>query len=481
MILINDIKFACMECIRGHRSSSCKHHDRPLLQVRSKGRPGGYANGNPNHRIAVFAEQIAPTKSNSSLSSSTSNSASSSTVESINSTLNNEIIIEKINEEKSQSKKNCKSQPIIILKSSSKQVIDLSNGEIVGPYDESKTGRNKLEKPQIQQQPLIKDESFITSSGCCIPKINKRNNNNTNGCGCCGNKKKDQSNINKSKILQTYIENKLNDQITSQLPIKQVKFITENPQLENNIKNGDHKQHLQSEKSLINEPIFDVVPVSSCSIPGTCCCDNDCKCTGCIVHGNLKIEPNTQQENFQQQDQSKFIIDQDSKSENLIFNTIQPTHNNNLQYPPNQEDLPKSQFQNSNQYIQDQSPTPICSCPPDSCDCFNCESHGILNGYRLDDFFKNQTNQQLLYNALVSDFNFDDAIFNTQLQNKIPATLPQQHNTQQPILPVNNNNGYNNNPNQQQNSSNNANQYFSENFSGNYKKQYYENHENHHQ
>lgn len=59
MILIDGVKYACMECVRGHRSSSCKHHQRPLLQVRSKGRPVEYANGNPNHRVAVFAEEIA--------------------------------------------------------------------------------------------------------------------------------------------------------------------------------------------------------------------------------------------------------------------------------------------------------------------------------------------------------------------------------------------------------------------------------------
>ena len=92
-----------MECVRGHRSSSCKHHERPLLQVRSKGRPGVYANGNPNHRVAIFAEEIA-----------------------------------KSDKPSTNGTKRCKSEPIIVLKASSKQVIDCSSGVIIGPYDETK-------------------------------------------------------------------------------------------------------------------------------------------------------------------------------------------------------------------------------------------------------------------------------------------------------------------------------------------------------
>ncbi|KAF7728374.1 hypothetical protein EC973_006182 [Apophysomyces ossiformis] len=36
---INGIKFACSTCIKGHRSSHCNHTDRPLLEIRKKGRP----------------------------------------------------------------------------------------------------------------------------------------------------------------------------------------------------------------------------------------------------------------------------------------------------------------------------------------------------------------------------------------------------------------------------------------------------------
>ncbi|KAI0079056.1 copper-fist-domain-containing protein, partial [Panus rudis PR-1116 ss-1] len=38
-VFVNEKKFACESCIKGHRSSSCAHADRPLFEVKKKGRP----------------------------------------------------------------------------------------------------------------------------------------------------------------------------------------------------------------------------------------------------------------------------------------------------------------------------------------------------------------------------------------------------------------------------------------------------------
>ncbi|KAJ5989002.1 hypothetical protein N7481_004212 [Penicillium waksmanii] len=38
-MLIDGQKWACEACIRGHRVTSCKHHDRPLIRIKRKGRP----------------------------------------------------------------------------------------------------------------------------------------------------------------------------------------------------------------------------------------------------------------------------------------------------------------------------------------------------------------------------------------------------------------------------------------------------------
>ncbi|KTW25756.1 hypothetical protein T552_03369 [Pneumocystis carinii B80] len=39
MVYINDIKYACSSCIRGHRSSLCDHENRQLFEIKRKGRP----------------------------------------------------------------------------------------------------------------------------------------------------------------------------------------------------------------------------------------------------------------------------------------------------------------------------------------------------------------------------------------------------------------------------------------------------------
>ncbi|PCH33032.1 hypothetical protein WOLCODRAFT_134864 [Wolfiporia cocos MD-104 SS10] len=39
MVVINNQKFACESCIKGHRSSSCQHTERPLFEIKKKGRP----------------------------------------------------------------------------------------------------------------------------------------------------------------------------------------------------------------------------------------------------------------------------------------------------------------------------------------------------------------------------------------------------------------------------------------------------------
>ncbi|KAF8349860.1 copper fist DNA binding domain-containing protein [Amanita rubescens] len=39
MVYVDDRKFACESCIKGHRSSTCHHADRPLFEIKKKGRP----------------------------------------------------------------------------------------------------------------------------------------------------------------------------------------------------------------------------------------------------------------------------------------------------------------------------------------------------------------------------------------------------------------------------------------------------------
>ncbi|GEQ72011.1 hypothetical protein JCM33374_g5697 [Metschnikowia sp. JCM 33374] len=156
MILIENTKFACSECIRGHRSTSCRHHMRPLLQVRSKGRPNLlFPYGNRNYRVAVFAQEIE---------------------------VGDEIESRKPNED-------CKNTPVVILKASNKHVIDLTNGQIMGPYNEVENDNT----------PVIRPENFVNSSSCCATSVSKVRKN----CEC------NQKKVSRSKILRSYITKKM--------------------------------------------------------------------------------------------------------------------------------------------------------------------------------------------------------------------------------------------------------------------------------
>lgn len=39
MVFIDNKKYACQQCIKGHRSSSCTHTTRELVEIKAKGRP----------------------------------------------------------------------------------------------------------------------------------------------------------------------------------------------------------------------------------------------------------------------------------------------------------------------------------------------------------------------------------------------------------------------------------------------------------
>ncbi|ORY81290.1 copper fist DNA binding domain-domain-containing protein [Leucosporidium creatinivorum] len=39
MVLIDGIKYSCQTCITGHRTTKCTHTDRPLVEIKKKGRP----------------------------------------------------------------------------------------------------------------------------------------------------------------------------------------------------------------------------------------------------------------------------------------------------------------------------------------------------------------------------------------------------------------------------------------------------------
>lgn len=465
MILIDEVKYSCVECIRGHRSSLCYHHTRPLLQVRSKGRPNVYANGNPNHRIAVFAEEV-----------------DASAIES----------------------KSCKTNPVIILKASPKQVIDLITGQIVGPYSETNTKPDASSRPPT---PKICSESFINTSTCCSGSITKKK------CCCDTNK----MGVNKSKILKTYLKKHMKEKSFSNLSSGAISNSVIASLKSNS--NYDSKRTVTSEmpkkEPEINElwnfdqQVYDVVSVPSCSVAGFCGCGEGCNCVGCAIHGkgNAKssrpdisskkndniIGTATLSQNF---DYNQFNNPAKTTHSNLVFTTVPSgqyeslfsfgnstdsgnssysmndsgtgysltvptsngivvstygnttpsngfidstsnavtngfanspanefTHNsnpangpvNNLPSSRNSESArisnPVSSYSTSNYFTSlihtdDDSPSnDDCVCPAEGCECTNCETHGIINGFKLDEFFQNSGTSNLEDAKLISLMN----------------------------------------------------------------------------
>lgn len=372
MILIGDIKYSCIECIRGHRSSLCRHHARPLLQVRSKGRPTVHANGNPNHRIAVFAEEISEEPDDCG---------------------------KKCADGGGCGRKSSKT-PVIILKASPKQVLDLKSGQIVGLYDGND---QKVDPNSRPAAPVIHADSFVNTSACCSNGIKKLDKS----CGCCNNKSRT---INKSKILKSY----LNKHFKNQKPpaMKQVQqpfqFVEPiKPESKFNVSSSDN-----------NEQVYDVVNVPSCSVPGSCCCGSECSCEGCMVHGNATVNDvakmfsddlnadffnNTAQFNttpIPQTGQKDLVFNilpnqptPQTNQKDLVFNVL-PTqtapNNKSLEFYTNFLMLQLNQTFPDYNSLKAEEDSPIsnpCTCPTDNCDCSNCETHGIINGLKLDEFF----------------------------------------------------------------------------------------------
>lgn len=148
MILINGVKYSCLECIRGHRSTLCQHDKRPLLLVKRKGRPNFlYPGGNKDYRIAVFAQEVA----------------------------------EDTSEETSEK---CRDRTVVILKASDKYVFDIKTGEIVGPYSEEDT----------KKDPRFSLKDFVNMQFCCLGSLARKS------CSC------NQKKVLKKRILQSYLK-----------------------------------------------------------------------------------------------------------------------------------------------------------------------------------------------------------------------------------------------------------------------------------
>lgn len=353
MILIDEQKYACLECIRGHRSSSCRHYGRPLLQVRTKGRPNTHTSGQKNHRIAVFAEKI---ESDPDLPHANGSKCN-------------------------------KSNPVIILKASAKHIIDFNSGKILRPLGDS----NESTLPKTTG-PYISEDSFVNSVTCETGGIVKPKK----GCNCCPNR---GGKVNKSQIVSSYLKRRREQQPALQF----IDYSDEIPKQSQERKQSPSSSTAEKTSTTSSNDLslsgdqtqyFDVLKVPSCTIPGSCCCGDDCGCAGCMVHGNsgtgpLKVD-NTNL-NHEYINYINLLIMKDSH--NMMFSSLSSPEMQipgQLQHNPSNshEDMTKSSTLSiANEEGVSGPNDGQCICPPGACECPNCETHGIIDGLHLDDLF----------------------------------------------------------------------------------------------
>lgn len=231
-----------------------------------------------------------------------------------------------------------------------KQVLDVNTNQIIGPYVENaKTFK-----------PLVHANLFInTLCGCSITgKVKKL-------CGCSRQK------VNKKRILEKYITRKQAAQPTLEF---QAPILKQDAQF-------DMASADTSGTSLT--PVTTHTPLQNSTNPlnllptnqplewiavHPCLCDDSCQCPGCQVHNIPWQFP----EPPQPQAEPQF----------------------DLPDPYSVITTPGSDI------LGPMSDSPTCCCPNDACDCTNCETHGIINGFKLDDILDMSFPQLLIDHIL---------------------------------------------------------------------------------
>ncbi|CAN3356504.1 hypothetical protein DICA3_C03488 [Diutina catenulata] len=391
MILIDGVKYSCLSCIRGHRSTSCTHHqERPLAKVNGKGRPTQDASLNSDHRVVVFAEVV------------------SSDPDSPN--------------------------VVNVTKYSAKKLLDVRTNQVIGDYVEALS-------PQ-KARPLISGDSFInTSCGCSLTgRVQK-------SCGC------NSRNVNKKKILQKYLEKKakkvrptpvatpapsmpdfdpsmLSDMLqmvehpcscddSCMCPGCQVHNIPLEP-LSFDMGGQWDANHSASAGASFAQPDPMAMTASMGSLGMGNVPVNGVSGGGVPLNGAVNGVPNSGAGSGVPINSVNGVTNGTPYANGNGYHgsngfdysgnypplTPAPSHNsfhrpydNGYATPSTRADAYPalsnrqfgvdypSTFDSLTEPTSETASTPPCSCPPDSCDCTNCETHGNINGFKLDDLF----------------------------------------------------------------------------------------------
>lgn len=228
MIIYDGEKYACVSCIRGHRSSTCRHTNRMLVKVRSRGR---HASLDIRKVIIVDSEsQVTPEENQQGCESSESCGDGAKECDKMN------------------------KQPILFLRTIRMQKAVLIDGKLKIIVEENGSGNDAEGKPSYK---YVSEKEFLRQ--CSI-------NLSSDGCGCsCG----------RSQAIGVKTE-------------KEMKPAEDAVELGNKGPEQNGSQAVPDSQSLSQqEPMFELLTHRGLYLSTQCSCkDGSCPCANCLLHRN---------------------------------------------------------------------------------------------------------------------------------------------------------------------------------------------------
>lgn len=389
MILVDGEKYACEQCIRGHRSSTCKHIRRPLVLVRSRGRPST----DSFQRIAIFAEEIKDeNEKKETKSKHESNSMHAKFVSDI--CTNNEA-------DKTQNiKSSCCSKKL--------------NSRVIKSEFPTPSIKSEFSVPFSQIQP---EKSLCVKDGVPEPEIKNKS------CSCClstsskeGCKKKNSS-IFILKAAKRQVYNVEKDSLRLLDPVVEIPNSKVGLDIIQKV-SKQKKMHSCRNKKIKEDLLHALKSLDELESNGSCCSNVDV-----IGNGSLPLDSPLHQysmpvsipinnidtsslENIALQNQTQnHIVQPNNNNHNQNYtNEIQSNKNKQNQgilYGNDNNNISSSSEKLSNipqnnnviqhpnsilydLYIADSCTVPgSCLCEPDKCLCPDCTEHGRFKGSNL--------------------------------------------------------------------------------------------------